>query len=93
METYVVELPAELSIADVNEWKPKLEAALASSLEIEINGSRITRIDTAFLQLLATFFNHANLDNRRLFWRDPSQVLTRSAGQLALADILNLVSS
>lgn len=91
MDVNVIDLPAELSIAEVTEWQQRFVEALASPAEIELNGADVARIDTAFLQLLALFFNDAKRRNKRLFWRAPSDVIIRNARQLGLSELLILI--
>jgi ABC-type transporter Mla MlaB component len=79
-----------LGISTVNELYCSLKQSLESGLVIELDASRVERIDTAALQLLCAFVRDSASSGRRIQWRRPTQALITSAKLLQIQDLLAL---
>jgi len=89
-ESLVVECGEMLDISRVSEFYAELKMVLEDDKAIELDGSKIERIDTAGLQLLVTFCQQLKAKNRPVQWREPSEALQRSAQLVGLVDELGL---
>lgn len=70
-----------------------LHAELSGALQggaVELDGSRVERVDTAALQLLLLFRRAVDASGGTLSWRAGSTALNEAASLLGLAKILEL---
>ncbi|MBS97195.1 MAG: hypothetical protein CMI01_00750 [Oceanospirillaceae bacterium] len=87
-----IELPSELCISEVESLKPQLLEALSQAEEVDLDGARVERIDTAGIQLLVALTKLVETQGRRMQWRQASSTLTEAASELGAGDQLNLPS-
>lgn len=88
----VLAMPEELSIANVTEWQQKLGTYLNAADSVVLDGEKLTRIDTAALQLLTAFCLKAQTLQKAVEWINPSDSLVKTASQLGLEKILSLTN-
>ncbi|WP_415893935.1 lipid asymmetry maintenance protein MlaB [Neptuniibacter sp. PT8_73] len=86
----VLAMPEELSIANVTEWQQKLGQYLNSVDSVVLDGDKLTRVDTAALQLLTAFCLKAQALQKAVEWINPSDSLVKTACQLGLEKTLSL---
>ena len=78
-------LPNELSIETVSEYKDALiEHLETSSSVVTVDGSGLTRIDTAGVQLLVVFVRQVIANGKQIKWQSCSDALQATAEQLGL---------
>lgn len=88
--TQIIECADVMDITTAAELRTQLIATLESKQPMVLDASRVERIDTAALQALSAFVQDANSQQQTVQWKDPSEVLSRSAELLGLAGLLNL---
>ncbi|WP_271272934.1 STAS domain-containing protein [Aliamphritea hakodatensis] len=88
-----LQLPEEISIVNIGEWKDKFTDLLESSASISINAADLTRVDTAAVQLLVVFIKELQSHNIDYEWQNRSAELDKVARQLGLASMLQLGSA
>lgn len=88
-----LQLPEEISIVNIGEWKDKFTDLLESSSSISINAADLTRVDTAAVQLLVVFIKELQSQNIDFEWLSRSTELEKVARQLGLAPMLQLESA
>jgi len=77
-------LPAQLTIAQIDDCKTQLLQEIGENDEISFDDSEVTDIDTVGVQLLlATVIYIASL-NKELIWNSKSSVIQESVKQLGL---------
>jgi phospholipid transport system transporter-binding protein len=86
----MVVLPARFTIVEVANIKHKLEAALDSGKSIQLDASRVERVDTAALQLLLAFWRVAPDEGVGITWLSPTPPLISAARELGLLTYLKL---
>ena len=89
-EDLVVECGEMLDISRVSEFYAELKMVIEEEKPVELDGSKVERIDTAGLQLLVAFCQQLKTENRGMRWHEPSEALKRSAQLLGLMDELGL---
>ena len=87
-----VALPSVLTIRDAGPVRAALIAALEAG-QLEIDGSGVTAVDTAGLQLLVAAMKSAATRSITPCWRGASPVLVDSAQRLGLGQALSLGSA
>ncbi len=87
-----LELPEQLTVANVQNLHEKLEAIVDDKKNdaILVNASSVTRADTAGLQLLYAMVVAAKERQITLQWKTPSDVLLNAAGTLGLTQHLGI---
>jgi anti-anti-sigma regulatory factor len=85
-----LKLAAECTLREAEALKLALLAAEDSSGDFIIDGSGVTRVDTAGLQLLIGFAMRLELTGRRLVWNEVSKPLRSTALQGGLGALLRL---
>jgi phospholipid transport system transporter-binding protein len=86
-ETQLVFEPV-LDIVGARNLYGKLNSVLAHAKPVALDASRVERVDTAALQLLAAFCRTAREAGLALRWRDASPALREAAAMLGLHDAL-----
>ncbi len=76
------------TIAQVEALHKKLKVALTASLNIEIDASKVTRIDTAALQCLLVFSRSQQAKGFTVDIEFPSEAMIDAACQIGLAEEL-----
>jgi len=89
MSASTLELPAEFSIADVGQWKAAATEKL-NTAELVLDGSAVSRIDTAGIQLLVSLFLQCHRNETDVKWRSASDAIVRTAVALGVSEQLQL---
>jgi len=71
----MLKLPAELTIAGVQECKANIIAALEEQEIIVIDDSDVVRIDTVGIQMLLATVTYITSQNKQLQWQSNSPVI------------------
>jgi anti-anti-sigma regulatory factor len=83
-------LPAQLTIAQVDDCKAKLLIEIDDNDVISFDDSELTNIDTVGVQLLLAAVTYIASQNKELIWISTSSVIQKSVKQLGLNEaILN----
>src|SRR5690606_37162763 len=85
-----LELPAECTVRDAPALQAMLIATVSPTDSVLVDGSAVTRIDAAALQLLVALARREAAAGRRIDWQNPSSDLIESSAQLGLAAVLGL---
>ncbi len=89
----VVQLPAELTIAQSGEFYLKFESLIEQGIDITLDGGAVTRIDAAFIQLLFQVQRTLEEAGHELKWVNPSDAVSRSVELLGMREQLNLAEA
>ena len=82
-----LELPDRMDVASAEQVHVTLEAALEKGLPIELNGEKVSRFDTAGVQLMVSFFAEAAKQHIKVIWKTPSDSIRE------VSEFLNLNSA
>ncbi len=85
-----VSLGTALDIMHAASLKERLSAALAKKDHILLISDKVQRADTAGLQLVLAFKQHAEKSNKRVSWQKPSEALINASELLGLKTQLAL---
>jgi anti-anti-sigma regulatory factor len=77
-------LPAQLTIAQVEDCKAQLLIEIDKNDVITFDDSDVTSIDTVGVQLLLAAVTYIAANNKELFWSSTSSVIQTSVKQLGL---------
>ena len=80
----IIELPSELTIAQVGNFKQTVLGIIANSRNLVIDDSNVTRIDTIGLQFLLATIIYISSQNKALTWCSQSISITECVKQLGL---------
>jgi anti-anti-sigma regulatory factor len=83
-------LDADLRIAAAPALRDALLAALAAGEAVELDGTAVTQVDTAVLQLLAAFSRDARAAGLSVRWTGASDSLQRGVAVLGLHALIDL---
>jgi len=83
-------LGAILDIESVASLYEELKVLVDAANPVLLDGSEVENIDTACLQLLATFFLELHEKNISCTWNEPSEALLHSATVTGLVETLQL---
>jgi anti-anti-sigma regulatory factor len=83
---------AECTVADASALKAELAKLLDDSGVVTLDVSAVQRIDTAGLQVLATFVRERESHGRQVEWRGTAPALAAAAKLLGLGSFLRLPS-
>jgi len=86
----ILQMPEELSIANVTEWQQALGDFAKDADNVTLDAENLSRVDTAALQLLTAFFVMLKSQQKEVSWLNPSDTLVRTAKQLGLETTLLL---
>jgi ABC-type transporter Mla MlaB component len=81
---------AECTVADASSLKTGLAKLLEESGIVTLDVSAVQRIDTAGLQVIATFIREREAHGRQVQWRGHAPALSAAANLLGLAALLKL---
>ena len=84
---------AECTVADASSLKSALAKLLEESGVVTLDISAVQRIDTAGLQVIATFVRERESQGRQVQWQGHAPVLTNAARLLGLGELLKLPTS
>jgi len=79
-----------LDISHATSMHQRLKKSLQKSIVIEIKADKVSKADTAGLQLLATLAIEVTNRGGSLIWKNPSETLLTTAQQLGLSQVLML---
>ncbi|ARN74983.1 STAS domain-containing protein [Oceanicoccus sagamiensis] len=79
-----------LDIAHANSMHQRLQKSLQKSAVIELKADKVSKADTAGLQLLAALAIEVTRRGGHLIWKKPSDTLLTTAQQLGLSQALML---
>ncbi len=83
-ETTRIDLGDALLIPKIAELHAQFTAACDGAGSIELDISRIERIDTAAMQLLCSLRRIDVADGGRIIWSQPSEAFMEAAGRLGM---------
>jgi ABC-type transporter Mla MlaB component len=81
---------AECTVADASSLKSGLARLLDESGVVTLDIGAVQRIDTAGLQVIATFVRERESHGRQVEWRGTAPALTAAAQLLGLSSLLKL---
>jgi phospholipid transport system transporter-binding protein len=81
---------AECTVADASSLKSDLAKLLDDTGIVTLDISAVQRIDTAGLQVIATFIRERESQGRQVEWRGSAPALTAAAKLLGLGSLLKL---
>jgi len=90
MEQTVFELNEHLDVTQVRQLHSDLSALLAEGRPVRFSAARLSRFDTAALQLFASFVRHARAHRLAITWDSPPEALRRAAWLLGLSEAMAL---
>jgi ABC-type transporter Mla MlaB component len=86
-------IAAECTVADASSLKASLAKLLDDSGVVTLDVSAVQRIDTAGLQVIATFIRERESQGRQVQWHGHAPALSNAARLLGLGDFLKLPTS
>jgi anti-anti-sigma regulatory factor len=86
-------IAAECTVADAGSLKAGLAKLLDHSSVVTLDVSAVQRIDTAGLQVIATFVRERESHGRQVEWRGTAPALAAAAKLLGLSAFLKLPTS
>ncbi|MGH8209587.1 MAG: STAS domain-containing protein [Steroidobacteraceae bacterium] len=84
---------AECTVADASSLQTGLAKLLDESGSVTLDISAVQRIDTAGLQVIATFVRERESHGRQVQWRGSAPAVSSAAGLLGLSALLKLPAS
>ncbi len=81
---------AECTVADASSLKSELAKLVNATDVVTLDIGAVQRIDTAGLQLIATFIRERETNGRQVKWQGTAPVLTTAAQLLGLSALLKL---
>mgnify|MGYP000680375698 CR=1 FL=1 len=94
-ETKTIEIACgdALGIAEVADFYATLLTTLAEGGPVNLDVSKLERIDAAALQMLYAFSKELTTHGDSLTWVSPSEAFMRSVRLLGLAELMNLADN
>lgn len=86
----VVTLPQNARIGQAEALKSKLQKALEKGTPVEVDASKVEKIDTSVMQLLTAFCIKADAGSVEIKWRNPAETVRQAATLLGLERFLKL---
>ncbi len=77
-------LESSISIADVSTLHEQLKIYLDQKNELEIDCSEVESVDAAALQLFIAFLYEAEKQNKKVIWKEPSDLLRATIKMMGL---------
>ena len=85
-----IQLKPASDITQVHHYYKMIASEVAENHDLNLDGSAVTSIDGAFLQLLAVTFNTAETNGLNIAWTGASESLVAAAKLLGLTELLRL---
>lgn len=85
-----VVLPAQCLMRDAVDLKSQLQPQLDAEDTVQIDVSKVERIDAAAMQVLLAFVRDRNQRARQVEWRGMNDVIAEAASMLGLQPVLHL---
>jgi ABC-type transporter Mla MlaB component len=89
-EAVAVELPERMDIASAETMHMELEQVLEQGCSFELRGAAVQKVDTAGVQLLASFFTEAEKQHLSVSWQAPSEAIVETFSFLKLTAAVGL---
>jgi ABC-type transporter Mla MlaB component len=89
-DTAAFAIAAECTVADAGALKSGLAKLLGEDATVTLDIGAVQRIDTAGLQVIATFVRERESQGRQVQWRGDAPALAAAAKLLGLSTILKL---
>lgn len=89
-DTTNFQLPESLEISRIGELTQQLSGLDGSSGGVVLDGSLVTRIDTAAMQLLLAFWRKHAESGGKIRWHAPSEALRRAACLLGMDTVIGI---
>jgi anti-anti-sigma regulatory factor len=89
-DTIAIACGEALGIAEVADVYETLLVALAEGSSVDLDISKLERVDAAALQMLYAFSKEMATQGSSLTWTSPSEAFSRSTKLLGLAELINL---
>ncbi|MFP5307232.1 MAG: lipid asymmetry maintenance protein MlaB [Gammaproteobacteria bacterium] len=86
----VLSLPADLGIESAHELHAALAARVGDAAPVTVDGSAVSRVHAASIQLLLMFFRDRRGAGRETAWRQASDTLSSAAALLGVARSIQL---
>jgi len=86
-------MAAECTVSDASTLKTSLGKLLEDSGAVTLDISAVQRIDTAGLQVIATFVRERESQGRQVLWRGSAPALSAAVKLLGLSGLLRLPAS
>lgn len=83
-------LPEHLTIIEIAGWKEKFISQMESSSVLELDASKLKKIDSAGVQLLFAVRQALQQKGGDICWVGTSGLLARNADWLGMCDALNI---
>lgn len=83
-------LPEHLTIIEITDWKEKFVSQIQSLSVLEVDVSRLKKIDSAGIQLLFAVRQALQQKGGDICWVGTSDLLTRNSDWLGMCDALNI---
>lgn len=84
MDCEKLDLGSKCTIIKAEELHAQMENLIQGGSDVEVDASKVEKIDTSALQLLLSFHNILRQDGRNLSWLNPSEQTLESAKLLGL---------
>lgn len=85
-----IKFQSQFGIQVVSDLKSELESAIEAEGNIVLDASKVESIDTAALQLLVAFVQHAALKKREFEWREPTDAFLDAVKLMGLNGALHV---
>lgn len=85
-----IKFQSQFGIQVVSDLKAELESAIEADDKIVLDASDVESMDTAALQLLVAFVQHAALKKREFEWREPTDAFFDAVKLMGLNDVLGV---
>lgn len=89
-KTSKIKLEGVLSIKNIQELKTKLDEGLVQQKDIVFDASKLERVDTAALQLIAAFSKKMHENGLSLSWSKPGKDIIEIAQLLDMKEAVSL---
>lgn len=84
MDLEKIDLGTRCTIVKAEELHAQMESLIQSGVDVEIQSSNVEQIDTSALQLLYSFHQALEQDQRKVSWPDPSEQVVATAKLLGI---------
>lgn len=89
-DSRAMQLKGQLDIREANNLKAKLAKFLDANRTVVLDASKVEKVDTSIMQLLAAFCRCANAKGIEVKWKNPNSRLLHAAELLGLSNPLGL---
>lgn len=89
-DVVVVELPERMDIAAADSTHVTLENVIQEGKPVTLSAANVNKVDTAGVQILASFFAEAKQHHIDVRWRDASETILNTFTFLNLSDQVGL---